>query len=222
MKSGIVVGCLLLAFVTAADAADCVKDQDGKVVCGAGQCATNQYGKVFCAKEGGGAVRDRFGGVKCGVGMCAEDNFGTVKCSNQPGGGALRESSGKVKCLGACQNGSAQRCATQRETRHARIVRVRAHPRPGRAVRDLPGAGTPFSFPRGRPGGLGLALAGGVIEATLRVPFSLSRAELPLMPISMFQVSVPRFIHTLKKPAQHSRQGDGVRRGEEARPLRAA
>ena len=31
----------------------------------------DRYGKVFCAKEGGGAMKDEVGSVKCGVGYCA-------------------------------------------------------------------------------------------------------------------------------------------------------
>jgi hypothetical protein len=74
----------------------------------------DQYGKVRCAREGGGAIRDRFGVVKCGVGMCALDSYGQVKCSAQAGGGALLDSYGEVKCLGACQDGTEQRCETPR------------------------------------------------------------------------------------------------------------
>ena len=73
MKTAFLICCLLtLAAGTPVNAADCIKNQDGNVVCGQGQCATDQYGKVFCAKEGGGAMRDQDGKVKCGVGYCAE------------------------------------------------------------------------------------------------------------------------------------------------------
>jgi hypothetical protein len=107
----LVFGCLLiLALAATADAGDCVKDQYGNVVCGKGQCATDQYGSVRCAKEGGGAIRDRNGVVRCGVGMCATDDEGRVMCSSQPGGGAAMDSFGKVKCLGACEVGTEQRC----------------------------------------------------------------------------------------------------------------
>ena len=109
MKNRVVLGCfLILAFTTEVDAQDCIKGQYGNVVCGKGQCATDQYGKVLCAREGGGAIRDRYGVVKCGVGLCATDDEGQVKCSTQPGGGAAMDSNGKVKCLGACQDGTEQ------------------------------------------------------------------------------------------------------------------
>ena len=108
------VGLLVLAVATAVDAGDCVKDQYGNVVCGRGQCATDQYGKVLCAKEGGGAIRDRYGAIQCGVGMCATDDGGRVRCSTQAGGGAALDSYGKVKCLGACEDGTERRCEVAR------------------------------------------------------------------------------------------------------------
>jgi len=110
-----VIGCLsILVFATAVNAGDCVRDQYGNVVCGGGQCATDQYGKVLCARDGGGAIRDRFGVVRCGVGKCATDDNGRVMCSTQPGGGALKDSYGEVKCLGACAEGTEQRCEPAR------------------------------------------------------------------------------------------------------------
>ena len=115
MKRGLVLGCLvILALMPVADAADCIKDQYGNVVCGRGQCATDQYGKVLCAREGGGAMRDRFGVVRCGTGRCATDDNGRVMCSTEPGGGAAMDSSGKVKCLGKCEEGTEGRCEAAR------------------------------------------------------------------------------------------------------------
>ena len=115
MKNRLVLGCfLILTLPTLADAGDCIKDQYGNVVCGNGQCAVDQYGKVLCAKQGGGAIRDRNGVVKCGVGMCATSDEGQVSCSTKPGGGAAVDSYGKVKCLGACQSGTEQRCEPAR------------------------------------------------------------------------------------------------------------
>jgi len=114
-RSFLVIGCVFTLMVGAsASAADCIKNPDGNVVCGEGQCAMDQYGKVLCAKAGGGAIRDQNGNVKCGVGFCAPDDTGEVKCSAKPGGGAAADSNGKVKCLGGCQTGSQQRCAPAR------------------------------------------------------------------------------------------------------------
>ena len=107
----VLLGCFfMLAATTQANAADCIKDPNGNVVCGAGQCVADQYGKVFCANEGGGAMRDQYGDVKCGVGFCAKDDMGEVKCSTKPGGGAQMDSNGKVKCLGGCQSAKRQLC----------------------------------------------------------------------------------------------------------------
>ena len=113
MKSRLVVRCLLILAVVVGmevNAGDCIKDQNGNVVCGKGQCAADQYGKVLCAKEGGGAIKDRYGNVKCGVGFCATDAMGQVKCSSQPGGGAAIDSNGQVQCLGGCQDAAPQFC----------------------------------------------------------------------------------------------------------------
>jgi hypothetical protein len=104
----------LVVFGLEVDAADCIKDARGNVVCGKGQCAADQYGAVFCAKEGGGAVRDRYGSVRCGIGYCATDDMGQVRCSTKPGGGAAIDSYGKVQCLGGCEDATTQRCEAPR------------------------------------------------------------------------------------------------------------
>jgi hypothetical protein len=115
MKKIFLVGCfLILAVGTQANAADCIKDQYGNVTCGKGQCATDQSGKVFCARDGGGAMRDQYGDVKCGVGYCATDDLGQIKCSRKPGGGAATDSYGKVKCLGGCESATQQLCEVPR------------------------------------------------------------------------------------------------------------
>ena len=115
MKSTFIIGYFLtLAACAPVNAADCIKNQEGNVVCGKGRCETDQYGKVLCAKEGGGAIRDQYGEVKCGVGYCAKDDLGQIRCSTKPGGGAATDSSGKVKCLGGCQNATPQLCQEAR------------------------------------------------------------------------------------------------------------
>ena len=98
MKRTLLVGCFLaLAALSSASAADCIKNQNGDVVCGKGQCAIDQYGNV-----------------KCGLGYCAIDDMGQVQCSTQPGGSAATDSYGKVKCLGSCQAASQQFCEAGR------------------------------------------------------------------------------------------------------------
>jgi len=115
MKTGILVCCFLaLALGTRVDAADCIKNSDGNVVCGKGQCEMDQYGAVSCAKEGGGAIKDEYGNVKCGVGHCAKDDRGRIRCSTRPGGGAAMDSNGQVKCLGGCRDATQQLCEKPR------------------------------------------------------------------------------------------------------------
>ena len=115
MKIRLLVCCFLTLVAGAeVNAGDCIKNPDGNVVCGKGQCVTDQYGAVFCAKEGGGAMKDEYGSVKCGVGYCAKNDRGQIRCSTRPGGGATTNSNGKVKCLGSCQNATSQRCEEAR------------------------------------------------------------------------------------------------------------
>ena len=90
--------------------ADCMRDQAGSVMCGAGQCERDQHGDVFCAPVGGGAVRDRYGNVQCGVGQCVRDSYGKVYCSVVPGGGAATDGYGKVKCYRGCAPATGERC----------------------------------------------------------------------------------------------------------------
>ena len=112
LKTTLLIGVLfiLAGWAQAANAADCIKDQYGNVTCGKGQCATDQSGKVLCAREGGGAMRDQNGDVKCGVGYCAADDQGQIKCSRKQGGGATPDSYGNVKCLDGCESGTRQLC----------------------------------------------------------------------------------------------------------------
>ena len=72
------------------------------------------YGKVFCAREGGGAMREQFGAVVCGIGYCAADDTGRIRCSTRPGGGAAMDAYGKVQCLEGCHDASAQYCEQAR------------------------------------------------------------------------------------------------------------
>jgi hypothetical protein len=91
-------------------AGDCIRDVDGQVFCGRGSCAVDQSGKAFCARPGGDVARSQYGYVLCGIGRCAVDDEGRVKCSSIPAGGATRDSYGKVRCAGGCQDASPQLC----------------------------------------------------------------------------------------------------------------
>lgn len=106
---------LLFAFIITVAApletsANCIRDQDGRVVCGGGQCERDRYGVVHCAQPGGGAMKGRYGEVLCGLGYCARNREGEVWCSRVRGGGAALDSYGEVKCLGSCHIGSEELC----------------------------------------------------------------------------------------------------------------
>lgn len=97
-------------FATPEVNANCIRDQDGRVVCGGGQCERDRYGKVFCAQPGGGAMKDRYGVVVCGIGYCERNRDGDVYCSLTRGGGAALNSYGEVKCLNGCHAASDELC----------------------------------------------------------------------------------------------------------------
>lgn len=112
-----ILACLLLTFAVTAAAqnTNCIKNDRGELVCGRGECATDPYKKVFCAKAGGGAMKDRFGKVVCGVGYCAKGGDGEVRCSKEPGGSAAVDQYKEVKCTGGCEPASAERCEVPTE-----------------------------------------------------------------------------------------------------------
>lgn len=95
-------------------AGDCIRNTNGNVVCGKGQCMMDPYGKVFCAREGGGALREQYGTVVCGIGYCAPDDRGRIKCSTRPGGGAAMDTNGKVQCFEECHDASPRFCEEAR------------------------------------------------------------------------------------------------------------
>jgi hypothetical protein len=110
MKYIVTLGFTLLLLSATGANANCIRDQDGRVVCGGGQCERDSHGKVYCAQPGGGAMKGRYGEVQCGVGYCARNRDGEVWCSRRRGGGAALDSYGEVKCLDGCHRGSAERC----------------------------------------------------------------------------------------------------------------
>lgn len=110
MKYLITLSLLSILFAAPGANANCIRDQDGRVVCGGGQCERDRYGKVYCAQPGGGAMKDRYGEVVCGIGYCARNRDGEVLCSVRPGGGAALDSYGQVKCLDGCHRATAERC----------------------------------------------------------------------------------------------------------------
>ena len=100
MKTRILAVCFVTfaAAVTEVNAANCINNPDGEVVCGKGPCATDQYGKVFCASEGGGAMRAINTAMSNAAWVPAPKTISARSwCSAKPGGGAATNSNGKVK-----------------------------------------------------------------------------------------------------------------------------
>ena len=112
MRNEIILSSLFLILLIRVGIAyaDCIKNQNGEVVCGEGPCAKDQYGEVYCAAFGGGILRDQNGELKCGIGECARDSNGIVWCSKVQGGGAAKDSNGEVKCFDGCNKGSSDNC----------------------------------------------------------------------------------------------------------------
>ena len=87
----------ILCLLAPAALADCAKDLNGEVYCGAGRCARDQAGTIWCSRffEGGAqTTRDRR--VLCGKGQCAKSIRGEIFCSSEVGGAVLKDSYGKV------------------------------------------------------------------------------------------------------------------------------
>jgi hypothetical protein len=101
---------LLLMVSLSAMAGDCLKDRYGNVVCGKGECASDDHLNIFCAPVGGGAVMDPHGHVVCGVGKCAKDDHNEVWCSKTQGGGAAADDHMQVKCLDDCDRATSELC----------------------------------------------------------------------------------------------------------------
>jgi hypothetical protein len=116
MRYGIIVGFIVALAVVTQVNADCVKNEYGKHACGKGQCQLSQYGKAYCAQEGGGAINGLYDNVLCGIGYCIKDDLNQVWCSMVQGGEAYIDTNGKVVCTGGCEAGSSSRCVEARFT----------------------------------------------------------------------------------------------------------
>jgi len=110
MKHRIIVCFVVVLAAVTQVYADCVRNEYGNIACGKGQCKSNQYGKAFCAKEGGGAINSIYGSVLCGVGYCILDDNDHVLCSKVQGGEAKIDDNGKVTCTGGCVAGNKSLC----------------------------------------------------------------------------------------------------------------
>jgi hypothetical protein len=109
MVSGWLLVMVLLMPGTAS--ADCAKDLSGEVYCGAGQCAVDRKGIVWCSKYyDGDAELTMDGRVLCGKGRCAKRSDGKAFCSSEVGGAVLMDSRGHVRCYGQCEPATADMC----------------------------------------------------------------------------------------------------------------
>lgn len=98
-------------FACAPVAADCIRDREGEVYCGAGRCVRDQNGVAWCSRfDDGDARTTRTGEVLCGRGQCARAFDGTLFCSAVEGGAALKDSRGRVRCEERCEPARKENC----------------------------------------------------------------------------------------------------------------
>lgn len=112
--AGIGLMAMLLAMPAVASA-DCLKDRNGEVYCGAGRCLADSNGTVLCSRYyDGHAERTSDGQVLCGKGQCAKRSDGLVFCSTEIGGAVVLDSRGNARCYGQCEPASAEMCENTR------------------------------------------------------------------------------------------------------------
>ena len=91
--------------------AECMRDLEGRSICGQGPCAKDIRGVVYCAGDRfGTATRDDRGNVVCGLGKCAKDWRGNIYCSTESGGDVIRNNRGEIDCFGTCQLATIELC----------------------------------------------------------------------------------------------------------------
>ena len=101
---------LFIGFALPHAHAECLRESSGQTVCGAGPCANDRSGQIFCASERyGAAVRNRQGEVVCGLGQCIKDIYGQILCSSEPDGDVFKGIDG-VKCVGGCEPATPEHC----------------------------------------------------------------------------------------------------------------
>lgn len=110
------IGLLTMLFaIPAVTSADCLKDRNGEVFCGAGRCLADSNGTVLCSRySDGSAERTSDGQVLCGKGQCAKRSDGLMFCSTEVGGAVLLDSRGSVRCYGQCEPAAAEMCENTR------------------------------------------------------------------------------------------------------------
>ena len=108
----LVIAVALLGFpLASAVAAACLKDSKGETICGAGPCARDQRGDVYCAPlRFGSAFRTRDGWIYCGRGQGITTLDGRYVCSTVEGGAVVKQVDGTVRCEGSCEHASWEFC----------------------------------------------------------------------------------------------------------------
>ena len=111
MKLRVLIASVMFTVCSIANThAECLRETSGDTICGAGPCANDRSGKVFCATERfGSALRDREGGIVCGLGRCTRDLDGQIMCSREVGGDVVRGIDG-VECFGGCELATSAYC----------------------------------------------------------------------------------------------------------------
>lgn len=105
----------MLLAIPAVASADCLKDRNGEVFCGAGRCQADSGGTVWCSRHyDGSAERTSDGQVLCGKGQCVKRSDGLVFCSTEVGGAVLLDSRGNARCYGQCEPAAAELCENTR------------------------------------------------------------------------------------------------------------
>jgi hypothetical protein len=88
-----------------------MQDRWNQVICGAGPCARDREGEVYCAPTRFGSVtRSRYGQLRCAPGQCVRTIEGEDICSDVDGGGAVKRVDGTVQCQGGCIQASPELC----------------------------------------------------------------------------------------------------------------
>jgi hypothetical protein len=73
-------------------------------------CAKQLSGEVYCPPQGGDIAVTMSGQAVCGKGRCVRDPFGKITCSAQPGGQITQDASGRIACVGGCEEASTANC----------------------------------------------------------------------------------------------------------------
>lgn len=73
-------------------------------------CAKQLNGEVYCPPQGGDIVVTMSGQAVCGKGRCVRDAYGKTTCSVQPGGQITQDASGRISCVGGCEEASTKNC----------------------------------------------------------------------------------------------------------------